>query len=65
VKFRGGETVLPNNVSTGFAGGAGYSVPDQHIHVYLDGRELQAAVSRQSVVTQRRTGHNGMSKRTR
>lgn len=65
VKFRGGETVLPNSVSRGFAGGAGYTPADQHIHVYLDGRQIYSAVQKQAVAAQRRTGHNGMTKRTR
>ncbi len=64
VRFRGGETVLPNSVSMGYANGAGMP-GDQHIHLYIDGREINAAVSRRAVETQRRTGHNGMSKRTR
>lgn len=64
VKMRGGETVLPHDVSMGYAGGAG-SIPDQSIHIYIDGREVHAAVSRQSVERQRRTGNTGMSRRTR
>jgi len=64
VRFRGGETVLPHNVSTGFANGAGY-MPEVHNHIYLDGREITSIVQKQSVKTQRRTGHNGMQKRTR
>lgn len=64
VKMRGGETVLPHEVSMGYAGGAG-SIPDQNIHVYIDGREVHAAVSRQSAERQRRTGSTGMSRRTR
>lgn len=64
VRFRGGEPVVPNHVATGYAGGAGIG-GDQHIHLYIDGREIHAAVSKQAVATQRRTGHNGMQKRTR
>jgi hypothetical protein len=64
VRFKGGETVLPNSVSMGYAGGAGYG-GDQHIHVHLDGREIYSAVQKQAVTSQRRTGHNGMSRRTR
>jgi hypothetical protein len=64
VKFRGGETVLPNHVSMGYANGAGVG-GEQHIHLYIDGKEIHAAVSKQSVQAQRRTGHNGMTKRTR
>jgi hypothetical protein len=64
VKMRGGETVLPHEVSMGYAGGAG-GIGDQHIHIYLDGRELHAAVAKQSMQAQRRTGHSGMSRRTR
>ena len=64
VRFKGGETVLPNNVSTGYANGAGMP-GDQHIHVYIDSREVYGAAQKQSVATQRRTGHNGMQRRTR
>jgi phage-related tail protein len=63
VRFRGGETVLPNSVSTGYAGGAGGFV--NHVHVHLDGREIYSAVQKQSLGTQRRTGHNGMQRRSR
>jgi hypothetical protein len=38
---------------------------DQHIHVHLDSPEIYSSVQKQAVTTQRRTGHNGMSKRTR
>ena len=64
VKFRGGETVVPNNVATGYANGAG-DFGDQHVHVYLDGRQIYGAVQKQAVSTQRRTGHNGLTKVTR
>jgi phage-related tail protein len=64
VKFRGGEQVLPNQVSMGFANGTGGPY-GADIHIYLDGRELNAAVSQRAVATQRRTGNNGMQKRTR
>ena len=64
VKFRGGETVVPNSVSTGYANGAGMP-GDQHIHVYLDGRQIYSSVQKQAVASQRRTGHNGLAKRTR
>jgi hypothetical protein len=36
-----------------------------HVHVHLDGREITNAVAQRSVQTQRRTGTNGMTKRTR
>lgn len=64
VKFRGGETVLPHNVSNGFAEGA-YQSGETHIHVHLDGRQIYSAVAKQSVQNQRRTGSTGMAKRTR
>jgi hypothetical protein len=48
----------------GYANGAGVG-GEQHIHLYIDGKEIHAAVSKQSVQAQRRTGHNGMTKRTR
>lgn len=64
VRFRGGETVVPNNVARGFAGGAGMP-GDQHINIYLDGKQIYSSVQKQSVATQRRTGANGMTKRTR
>ena len=64
VKFRGGEQVMPNNVSMGFANGTG-GFGGGDIHFYLDCRQIYSAVAKQSVTTQRRTGHNGMTKRTR
>jgi hypothetical protein len=64
VRFRGGETVLPNHVSRGFAGGAG-DMPGSHWHLYIDGREISNVVAKQAIQSQRRTGHNGMAKRTR
>jgi hypothetical protein len=64
VKFRGGEQVMPNSVSMGYANGTG-GFGEQHIHLYIDGREISAAVAKQAVSTQRRTGHNGMQRRTR
>lgn len=63
VRFRGGETVLPNQVSRGFADGAGGFV--NHVTVHLDGKQIYSAVQKQSLGTQRRTGHNGMQRRTR
>jgi hypothetical protein len=64
VKFRGGEQVLPNQVSRGFAQGA-YTGGDIHVHVSLDGRQIAQAVASRAVQSQRRTGHNGMQRRTR
>jgi phage-related tail protein len=64
VRFKGGETVLPNSVSTGYAGGAGFE-PVQQINVYLDGRQVYSAMQQRAVGTQKRTGHNGMQRRTR
>ena len=64
VKFRGGETVLPNSVSRGFAEGA-YAGGDIHVHISLDGRQIASAVATRAVQSQRRTGHNGMQKRSR
>jgi hypothetical protein len=63
VRFRGGETVLPNSVSRGYAEGAGGFV--NHVHVHLNGREIYSEVQKQALTTQRRTGHNGLSRRTR
>jgi len=36
-----------------------------HVHVHLDGREIYSQVQKRSIQTQRRTGSNGMQKRTR
>jgi hypothetical protein len=63
VKFRGGEQVVPNQVARGFAAGTGGG--DQPINIYLDGRQIYSAMQGRAVTTQRRTGHNGMQKRTR
>lgn len=66
VNFRGGETVIPNHVAAGYAGGTiGDGVIEVHSHVHLDGKEIFKTVQRESVGTQRRTGTNGLSKRTR
>jgi len=64
VKFNGGETVLPNSVSRGYAGGAG-DAPVIHNHFYVDGREIYGVVQKRALQTQRRTGHNGMQRRSR
>ena len=64
VRFRGGETVIPSHVARGYAGGTGDS-PEIHNHFYVDGREITNAVSKRSVERQRRTGSNGLTKRTR
>ena len=64
VKFRGGEQVLPNQVSRGFAEGA-YAAGPIVVQVHLDGRQVASVVAKRGVQTQRRTGTNGMAKRTR
>lgn len=64
VHFKGGETVVPNHVATGYAGGAGVS-GEIHNHIYIDGREIYNSVTRQAAQAQRRTGHNQMQKRSR
>lgn len=66
VKFSGGERVVPNHVATGYAGGTGVDVGgDIHTHVHLDGKEIYHGVQKQAVSAQRRTGTNGLAKRTR
>jgi hypothetical protein len=65
VNFRGGETVIPNQVSRGYAAGAGDFSGDTHVHVYLDGRKIQRTVQKRSATTERRTGTSGLSRRTR
>ena len=57
-------TVLPNQVSKGFAEGA-YESRDQHVHLHIDGGELTSVVQKRSIQNERRTGHNGMSRRMR
>ena len=64
IKMKGGEQVIPNSVATGYAGGA-YDPGVNHIHVHLDGREIYSALQKRAVATQRRTGQNGLTKRTR
>jgi phage-related protein len=56
-----GITNKISNAAGHAAGGGG----DIHVHVSLDGRQIYSAVAERSVQTQRRTGHNGMQKRTR
>jgi hypothetical protein len=64
VRFSGGESVIPNGVSRGYAGGTGdLSLPP--IIVQLDGRELSQTTAKWAVERQRRTGTNGYGKRTR
>lgn len=65
VRFSGGEKVIPNHVATGYAGGAGDFSAENHVHVHLDGREIYKSVQKQAVTAQRRTGTNGLAKRTR
>lgn len=65
VRFSGGETVIPNHVATGYAGGAGDFSTENHVHVHLDGREIYKSVQKSAVSAQRRTGTNGLTKRTR
>lgn len=64
VNFRGGETVIPNQVARGYAGGTGDDTVHE-IHVYLDGREIFGNTQSRAVATQRRTGSSGLNKRTR
>jgi hypothetical protein len=45
------------------AGGGAPIVIENYIH--LDGKEIYRSTQRQAVTTQRRTGHLGLSKRTR
>jgi phage-related tail protein len=64
VKFSGGERVIPSHVAKGYANGTeGDSTHE--VHVYLDGRKIYTAMQDRAVSTQRRTGTNGFSKRTR
>jgi hypothetical protein len=64
VRFRGGETVIPNSVARGYAGGTDDSSVHE-IHVYIDGKKMYRGIKTEAVNTQRRTGSNGLSKRTR
>jgi hypothetical protein len=43
----------------------GGDVIEVHSHVHLDDREFFTSVERQSVASQRRTGHAGVDRRTR
>lgn len=66
VKFRGGETVIPNHVARGYAAGAGnYGDAAHEVNVYLDGRHIYKTVQQRSVTRQRRSGSSGLAKRTR
>jgi phage-related tail protein len=66
VNFRGGETVIPNHVARGYAGGAGDFEPAVHeVHVFLDGKKIYQSTRQEAVNTQRRTGSNGLSERYR
>jgi hypothetical protein len=64
VRFKGGETVIPNSVARGYAGGAGDG-GIIHVSVYRDGRQIYSAMQKRAVASQRRTGTTGMAKRTR
>lgn len=65
VRFRGGESVIPNHVARGYAAGTGGEDAVHEINVYLDGRKIYQSMQREAVTTQRRTGSNGLQKRTR
>jgi hypothetical protein len=65
VKFRGGETVVPNSVATGYAGGAGDFGSVHQVNVFLDGKQIYSGMQKEAATTQRRTGHNGLSRRSR
>jgi hypothetical protein len=70
---------IANAISGGSAGTVGplrggYAVPPNvthgaaqplNVHVHLDGRQIYRSIQTQAVNTQRRTGANGLSKRTR
>jgi hypothetical protein len=53
--FGGGHAAL--------AGGGGETV--HQVNVFLNGRQIHTEMAKESITTQRRTGHNGMTKRTR
>jgi phage-related tail protein len=65
VRFRGGETVVPSRMAQGYANGAGDVGGDIHVHAYIDGRKVYSSVQKRAVNTQRRTGANGFTKRSR
>lgn len=62
--------LISNPMRSAAAGGrtgapAGWTDTPIVVQVHLDGREIATAVAQRSVQTQRRTGTNGMTKRTR
>jgi hypothetical protein len=63
VRFRGGETVIPSGTARGYAAGTEDSVHE--INVYLDGKQIYRDVQSKALTKQRRTGSNGLSRRTR
>lgn len=64
VSYRGaGTPALAGAAGHGGMGGGG--VIEVHSIVHLDSKEIFRGVQRQGVETQRRTGHSGLSKRTR
>jgi hypothetical protein len=65
VRFRGGETVVPNHIATGYAGGAGMDDHSHPIVINLDGRQVYSSMQQHAVQSQRRTGHAGLQKRSR
>jgi hypothetical protein len=57
-----GITNTISNTAGPAASGGGEPI---HVHVHIDGRQVSSVVTERAVATQRRNGHNGMSKRTR
>ena len=57
-----GITNTISNTAGHAASGGGEPI---HVHVHIDGREITSVVQQRSVATQKRTGHNGLSKRSR
>jgi hypothetical protein len=55
-----GTTGAGSSIHGSSAGGI-----EVHSHVYLDGRQVYRGMPKQAVTTQRRTGRNGLSKRSR
>jgi phage-related tail protein len=65
VRFRGGETVVPNHVATGYANGAGDFGSVHQVNVFLNGKQLYSEMQKEAAQSQRRTGSTGMGRRTR
>lgn len=64
VRFRGGESVIPANIARGYAAGTEDDATHE-INIYLDGRQIYRSTKKNAVTTQRRTGTNGLTRRTR